>query len=108
VYPTLQLLADEGAIEEKAEDASPRKAFAATEQGRQELTAKAEEVEALFERLAEHGDTQQRGRSPHLFRAMGNLATVLKHKARSGELGEEAMNQIVDLIDEMAKRIERL
>ena len=108
VYPTLQLLADEGAIEEKADDSSPRKPFMATAQGRNELSDKADEIEALFERLSEHGDTQRKGRSPHLFRAMGNLASVLKIKARSGQLDEEAMNQIVDMIDEMAKRIERL
>ncbi|MGN6496198.1 MAG: PadR family transcriptional regulator [Tsuneonella sp.] len=108
VYPTLQLLADEGAIAEKADDASPRKAFEATEQGRAELEQKADEVAALFGRLGEHGEQQSQGRSPHLFRAMGNLAQVLKHKARAGDLDEAAMNQIVDMIDEMAKRIERL
>jgi hypothetical protein len=39
---------------------------------------------------------------------MGNLAHVLKNKARHGGLDEAAMNEIVDMIDEMAKRIERL
>jgi hypothetical protein len=39
---------------------------------------------------------------------MGNLASVLKNKARSGELDDEAINRIVDMVDEMAKRIERL
>lgn len=108
VYPTLQLLADEGMIGEQEGDTGARKPFAATQDGRDELLVKADQVEALFERLGEHADTQQRGRSPHLFRAMGNLAQVLKMKARSGELGDDAMNQIVDMIDEMAKRIERL
>ncbi|MGX7925449.1 PadR family transcriptional regulator [Tsuneonella sp. HG094] len=108
VYPTLQLLADEGVIEEKADDASARKPFAITGAGEQELADKADEVAALFARLSDHGERQHRGRSPHLARAMGNLAQVLKHKARAGELGEDAINQIVDMIDEMAKRIERL
>ncbi|WP_232308093.1 PadR family transcriptional regulator [Tsuneonella dongtanensis] len=108
VYPTLQLLADEGVIEEKADDASARKPFAITPAGEQELVDKADEVSALFERLSEHGEHQQRTRSPHLFRAMGNLAQVLKHKARGGGLDEDAINEIVDMIDEMAKRIERL
>jgi DNA-binding PadR family transcriptional regulator len=108
VYPTLQLLADEGMIGERADDASPRKPFEATQDGRDELLDKKSEVEAIFERLSEHGERQQRGRSPHLFRAMGNLANVLKIKARSGQLDESAMNEIVDMIDEMAKRIERL
>src|SRR5688500_17072868 len=78
VYPTLQLLADEGAIEERADEGSTRKSFAATVQGRAELGQKSAEVEALFARLSEHGARQHRGRSPHLFRAMGNLANVLK------------------------------
>lgn len=108
VYPTLQLLADEGAIDEKTDDTSARKPFAATDQGREELADKAEEVASLFARLTEHGEKQQSQRSPHLFRAMGNLAQVLKNKARHGGLDEDAMNEIVDMIDAMAKRIERL
>ncbi len=107
VYPTLQLLADEGAITERDDD-SPRKAFAATEQGRIELADRAEEVEALFERLGEHARTAEKGRSPQLVRAMGNLGHVLKHRARSGAMDEDAVEQIVDLIDDLAKKIERL
>jgi DNA-binding PadR family transcriptional regulator len=108
VYPTLQLLADEGMIGEQVEDTSARKPFAATQDGLDELLDKAEQVEALFARLTEHGERQHGQRSPHLFRAMGNLAQVLKNKARHGGLDENAMNEIVDMIDEMAKRIERL
>ena len=108
VYPTLQMLADEGMIQEKADDTSARKLFAATQDGHDELLDKAHEVEALFGKLSDHAERHTKGRSPHLFRAMGNLANVLKHKARSGGLDEEAMNGIVDMIDEMAKRIERL
>lgn len=108
VYPTLQLLADEGAIAEHGEDASARKAFAATEQGRAELAERNAEVEALFDRLAGHAKEHERGRSPHLFRAMGNLASVLKQRARADKLDEATLNEIVDMIDEMARRIERL
>ena len=108
VYPTLQLLADEGLIEEDTDDTTARKPFRATDAGRAELEEKADEVEALFARLDEHGERHERGRSPHVFRAMGNLAQVLKHKARAGDLDEDAMDKIVDMIDEMAKRIERL
>lgn len=107
VYPTLQLLADEGMIEEQG-DSSPRKAFAATDAGRAELADKTDEIEVLFERLSAHGEREQRGRSPHLRRAMGNLASVLKHRARSGKLDEATLDSIVDMIDDMAKKIERL
>jgi hypothetical protein len=43
-----------------------------------------------------------------VFRAMGNFGSVLKNRARAGKLDERTINEIVDMIDEMAKRIERL
>jgi len=107
VYPTLQLLQDEGMIAEaKAEGA--RKPFEATKEGIAELEERAGEVEALMERLAEHGERQDSARSHDLFRAMGNLAMVMKHRAKAGKLDEDTVNEIVDLVDELAKKIERL
>ncbi len=107
VYPTLQLLEDEGAIEE-AEAEGAKKPFAATQAGRDELDARKDEVEGLMRRLGRHGERTTTVRSHDLFRAMGNLGTVLKNRARSGKLDEATINAIVDMIDEMAKRIERM
>lgn len=107
VYPTLQMLADEGQIEE-AEAEGAKKPFAATDAGRAELEDRKDEVEELMRRLGRHATRAERMRSPDLFRAMGNLGTVLKNRARSGKLDERTINEIVDMIDEMAKRIERL
>lgn len=107
VYPTLQLLEDEGAIEE-AEAEGAKKPFTATQQGRDELDARADEVEGLMRRLGRHGERTTTVRSHDLFRAMGNLGSVLKNRAKAGKLDEATINEIVDMIDEMAKRIERL
>lgn len=107
VYPTLQLLEDEGAIEE-AEAEGAKKPFTATQAGRDELDARADEVEGLMRRLGRHGERTTSVRSHDLFRAMGNLGSVLKNRARAGKLDERTINEIVDMIDEMAKRIERL
>lgn len=107
VYPTLQLLADEGKITE-AEAEGAKKPFDVTDEGRSELAERAEDVEALMERLGKHGEKAEKIRSPDLFRAMRNLGTVLKNKANAGELDKAAMDDIVDIIDEVAKRIERL
>jgi DNA-binding PadR family transcriptional regulator len=107
VYPTLQLLEDEGAIEE-AEAEGAKKPFAATTQGREELEDRKDEVKALLRRLGRHGEHTTTVRSHDVFRAMGNLGSVLKNRAKAGKLDEETINQIVDMIDEMAKRIERL
>ncbi len=106
VYPTLSLLADEGTVEETA-GAGPRKAFAITEQGSAELAGKTDEVERIVARLTERGEGHRRGPSPQVARALGNLMMVLratKHDAPS----EERQNAIVDILDEAAKRIERL
>jgi DNA-binding PadR family transcriptional regulator len=107
VYPTLQLLEDEGAIEE-AEAEGAKKPFAATTQGRDELEDRKDEVEALMRRLGRHGERTTTVRSHDVFRAMGNLGSVLRNRARAGKLDEATINEIVDMIDEMAKRIERL
>ncbi|MFM7402695.1 MAG: PadR family transcriptional regulator [Erythrobacter sp.] len=107
VYPTLQLLEDEGSIEE-AEAEGAKKPFAATEKGREELESRKDEVEGLMRRLGRHAERTTTVRSHDVFRAMGNLGTVLKNRARAGKLDQTTINEIVDMIDEMAKRIERL
>ena len=43
-----------------------------------------------------------------LFRAMGNLANVIRIKAADGGLKDMDKHQVVDLIDELARKIERL
>ncbi len=108
VYPTLQLLEDEGVIEE-AEAEGAKKPFAATDKGRAELAERAGEVEGLMRRLGRHAERTTHVRSSDMFRAMGNLASVLKNRARAGDgINEHMLKEIVDMIDEMAKRIERL
>jgi DNA-binding PadR family transcriptional regulator len=112
VYPTLSLLEDEGAIREVAGGDEPRKAYEATDKGRGELAERREEADALAERISDHGERHaERGKAfatPEMFRALGNLAQVVKIRARKGGLDENTMEQIVDLIDEMARKIERL
>lgn len=111
VYPTLSLLEDEGAIAEDDRDTdAKRKAFVVTEAGRAELAEKADEVESLMARLAELGGRRERERGnwPQLWRAMTNLGGVLKNRMRSGGLDAAAIDGIVDIIDEAAKRIERM
>lgn len=118
VYPTLQMLEEEGQIKpakvksksEDEGDASSKKPFKATKSGKAELAERADEVEELMGRLGEHGERAEKvkAKSPDLFRAMGNLATVLKNRARAGKLDQKTIDEIVDIIDEVAKRIERL
>lgn len=117
VYPTLQMLEEEGLIKPAKsksdvddEDTGGKKPFKATKAGKAELAERADEVDELMGRLGEHGERAERvkEKSPDLFRAMGNLASVLKNRAKAGKLDQQAIDQIVDIIDEVAKRIERL
>lgn len=117
VYPTLQMLEEEGQIKQakpkskaKDEDTSSKKPFKATKTGVAELEERADEVTELMGRINEHGDRAEKvkERSPDLFRAMGNLGNVLKNRAKAGKLDQTAIDQIVDIIDEVAKRIERM
>lgn len=107
VYPTLQMLEDEGMIAE-AEAEGSKKPYEATVEGIAELDSRADELDGLMERLSRMGEKRSHVRSPDLFRAMGNLASVLKNRARAGKLDKAAIDEIVDIIDEVAKRIERL
>lgn len=107
IYPTLSLLEDEGAIAETAGD-EPRKAYEATAAGRAELAERTDEADALIARLSAKGEERKPFASPDLFRAVGNLATVLTNRARDGRFDENTRREVVDLIDELAKKVERL
>ena len=106
VYPTLSLLLDEGMIAEKA-DASPRKAFAITAEGEVELSSRSEEAEALIARLIALNEADDAYRAPPIGRAVGNLFAALRGRAQSG-FDSETVHQVAEILDEAARKIERL
>ena len=106
VYPTLSLLLDEGMIAEKA-DASPRKAFAITAEGEVELSSRSEEAEALIARLIALNEEDDAHRAPPIGRAVGNLFAALRGRAQSG-FDSETVHQVAEILDEAARKIERL
>ncbi len=110
VYPTLQMLADEGAIKEaaSAKGEEAKRGFAITEAGQAELDERTEEIDAINARLTAMSGAAERDSAPELFRAMGNLTRVLKNKYRQGGFDQKGLEEIVDIIDEAAKRIERI
>lgn len=106
VYPTLTLLQDMGLIEEAAGD-GPRKPFQATEEGRTYLEERSEEVDGLFDRLADlkprHSDA-----GPAIGRAVKNLMTALSHRVGRDGLNDDLLHEIAAILDEAAQRIERV
>ncbi len=106
VYPTLTLLQDMGLIEEAAGEGA-RKPFQATDEGREHLEQNADDVEELFERLEEAGSHRRKGHRPEIGRAIGNLMTALKNRIAHDGWNETLLNEVVDILDEAAQRIER-
>ena len=107
VYPTLTLLQDMGLIEE-APGKAARKPFQVTEDGRAHLEERAEEVEALFERLSELKPNEGSMHGSPVWRAMRNLGVALRTRMAHGDVTEDTMHELAALIDEFAQRVERL
>lgn len=107
VYPTLSLLVDEALIAEEAGD-GPRKAFAVTDPGRAELADRDAELEPILARLRTLAEQRDRADSPPVRRAMGNLRTAVRDRVMTQGFGTETAHAIADILDEAARRIERL
>ena len=107
VYPTLSMLLDEGLIAERESD-DARKVYEATDAGREELERNRDEIEDLLTRIGRKAERAHAARSSDMMRAMGNLASVLTNAASRGRLSSDNKDRIVDLIDELARKIERL
>ena len=107
VYPTLTLLQDMGLIEEQAAEGA-RKAFAASDEGKAHLAEKADEVEALLARLEGLGSDQRKAGGAPIKRSVANLLQALWHRATSDDMDEEKLHEIAAILDEAARKIERL
>jgi DNA-binding PadR family transcriptional regulator len=108
IYPTLTLLQDMGLIEE-AEGEGARKPFQVTDEGRKHLEEKADEVEALFERLEDEFAPRERSSGgPPIGRAVGNLMNALSHRIGRDGIDEDLLHEIATILDEAAQRIERV
>ena len=104
IYPTLTLLEDMGYVSVEADGA--RKSYAITTEGEAFLTANAETLEALRERMS--AATHKGGpRSPAIFRAMQNLKTALRLKLSTGDLSDEQIEAIAAELDATALKIEK-
>ena len=107
IYPTLTLLDEMGLIEERKTEGA-KKQFAATAEGSANLAERAGEVAALFARLAELGEARARHNGGPIRRAMGNLRAVLQERVGGSEVDADTLHDIAAILDEAARKIERL
>ncbi|MFC4294634.1 PadR family transcriptional regulator [Novosphingobium tardum] len=107
VYPTLSLLQDEGAVDQ-IDDGGTRRAYAVSQAGRAELDERKDEAEALLARLKALGEDAEERRDPAIGRALKNLFGAFRGRMARGEVDRETIHAIVDIIDEAARKIERI
>jgi len=107
VYPTLTLLQDMGLIEEAAVE-GPRKPFQVTEDGRAHLEEKADEVEALLERLRDFAPKESHHGGATIGRGIQNLMAAVRNRVSRVGWDEDLTHEITAILDEAAQRIERL
>ena len=106
IYPTLTLLEELGYAEAAADGA--KKLYTITDEGRAFLIANQATVEMLRQRMAEASGTHGRGRAAAIVRAMENLKMALRLRAASGGVNDETIDAIAAVIDEAAKKVEKL
>lgn len=107
LYPMLTLLTDMGLIEETPGDGRSR-SFSLTDAGRAEVEAGREKARAALTRLAAMADDPARANAAPIRRAMMNLRTAAMQRMAASDAGNETAFAIAELIDEAARRIERL
>lgn len=107
VYPTLTMLQDMGLIAEQ-ESEGQRKAYAVTPEGQAHLDERDDEVRSLFDRLAGLGEDRRKAGGAPIKRAVGNLLAALWHRVTRDDVGEETLHEIAAILDEAARKIERM
>jgi DNA-binding PadR family transcriptional regulator len=106
VYPTLTMLDEMGLIEAVSEGS--RKQYAVTEAGRAHLAEREEEVAELMARLDALGAERNRVDRAPVKRAMANLFAAISHRVMRGDITDDTLHGFADIIDEAARKIERL
>jgi DNA-binding PadR family transcriptional regulator len=92
---------------EESEAEGQRKAYSATDEGRAHLEEKGEEVDELFERLADMAPRERHAGGSPIGRAVKNLMTALRHRVEREGFHEDLLHEIAEILDDAARRIER-
>ncbi len=100
VYPTLQLLADEGLI--SAEESNGRKTYSLTDEGRQVAEAAADQP-APWEAPGARDSARDGGRATALPKAGLDLAQAAAQVGRTGN--PEQVKQAVDVLEEARRKL---
>jgi DNA-binding PadR family transcriptional regulator len=106
IYPTLSVLEDLGHIEEVRSDGAKR-LFSITASGRVHIQERRTEVDIALARLDALAVEHNRTDAGPVWRAMQNLKAVLRQRL-AGTKDKKTPLDVAELIDEAARKIERL
>lgn len=106
VYPTIASMEEAGLIEAMASNDAKR-LFGITDTGRAHLAERQEALEAALAKLEAVRATASQIDAGPVARAMQNLAVVLEQRLAATQ-EKQALFDIADLIDEVARKIERM
>ena len=106
VYPTLSMLDELGHVDEVKEEGA-RKRFAISDTGRAHLGERRAEADALLARLAELGKAEGRTGAGPIRRSMTGLHMAVRD-ALGGAARGDMVHEVAAILDEAARRIERL
>ena len=106
IYPTLTMLEEEGLATATSEN--NKKVYAVTPEGLEFLEANKPRVDQLFDRLEEAGRGFERGRSPELMKAFGNLRGAVMARMARGNAKPEQIQKIAETINHAARTIDEL
>ena len=107
VYPTTTLLLDMGLIEEAGGETG-RKLFAVTDAGRAHLAEHKPELDAALARLDAVAAVRERTDAAPVLRAMQNLKAAVQIRLSQEGVEKDVVLGVADLIDEAARKVERL
>jgi DNA-binding PadR family transcriptional regulator len=107
VYPTLAMMAAAGIVV-GTDDESARRSFAITDAGLAELEQAGAIVDELRQRLHELAEQGEKTDATPVRRAINNLRAVMDAQLGKPGISRETLLETAALIDEAARKIERL
>lgn len=106
IYPNLTLLEEMECIEIRDAQAS-RKAYSLTAEGQRQLAEYQPNLQTIIGRLGSMAVLVNNRSLPEVERAVNNMRTALNTRLSQASLPQQTLYDIIDALDEAARKIER-
>ena len=107
VYPTLQMLEDEGLVRSREEEGG-KKIYEITDQGREYLDQHGDVVDEIFDRVGSFADRFLGRDSRELSAAFSRLAQSTFDGAFAWDMGPETVKKMTEVLEQARKDLEDL